>query len=111
MIHIGIWRYCHCENRTGKIISAGIIAAGVLVITGVFAIDAVNCKGNPYQENIGKYYSEECKPLVLSGGNAAGEMNIINCHETILQVDAAEYDNAISSYRKFLSKQQGGVSD
>lgn len=42
IIHVGIWRYYHCENRTGKTISAGIIIAGVLVIAGVFAIDAVN---------------------------------------------------------------------
>lgn len=100
IIHIGIWRHYHCKNRTGKTISAGIIIAGVLVIAGVFAIDAVNYKRNPYQESIGKYYSEECKPLVLSGGNADGEINIINCNETILQVDAAEYDTAVRAYRK-----------
>lgn len=100
MIHIGVWRYYHCKKRAGKIISAGIIITGVLVIAGVFAIDAINYKGNPYQESIGKYYSEECKPLVLSGGNADGEINIINCNETILQVDAAEYDTAVRAYRK-----------
>lgn len=100
MIHIGVWRYYHCEKRAGKIISAGIIITGVLVIAGVFAIDAINYKGNPYQESIGKYYSEECKPLVLSGGNTAGEVNIIKCNETILQVDAAEYDAAVRAYRK-----------
>lgn len=66
MIHIGVWRYFHCENRTGKTIS--IIVAGVLVIAGVFAVDAINYKGNPYQERLGKYYSEEYKPLVLSDG-------------------------------------------
>ncbi|WP_424712855.1 hypothetical protein [Klebsiella pneumoniae] len=100
MILVGIWRYYHCEKRAGKIISAGIIMSGVLVITGVFAIDAVNYKRNPYQENTGKYYSKECKPLVLSGGNTAGEVNIIKCNETILQVDAAEYDAAVGAYRK-----------
>lgn len=42
IIHVGIWQYYHCENRAGKTISAGIITAGVLVIAGVFAIDAVN---------------------------------------------------------------------
>lgn len=44
MIHVGIWRYYHCKSRTGKTISIGIIVAGVLVIAGVFAIDAVNYK-------------------------------------------------------------------
>lgn len=44
MIHVGIWRYYHCKSRTGKTISIGIIVAGVLVITGVFAIDTVNYK-------------------------------------------------------------------
>ncbi|MEM8167751.1 hypothetical protein Q4R38_17350 [Morganella morganii] len=107
MIHIGVWRYYHCEKRAGKIISAGIIIAGVLVIVGVLAIDAVNYKINPYQESIGKYYSEECKPLVLSVGNADGKINIINCNETILQVDAAEYDNAIRAYNKSVSNRQG----
>lgn len=106
MIHIGIWRYYHCERRTGKIISVCIIAAGILVITGVFVVDAVNYKGNSYQEGVGKYYSEECKPLVLSGGNVSGEINIIKCNETILQVDAAEYDNAIREYNKSVSNQQ-----
>lgn len=100
IIHAGIWKYYHCENRTGKTISVGIIIAGVLVIAGVFAVDAINYKRNPYQESLGKYYSEECKPLVLSGGNADGEVNIIKCKETILQVDAAEYDTAVRAYRK-----------
>ncbi|EMP1180003.1 hypothetical protein RGI82_003448 [Morganella morganii] len=111
IIHVGIWRYYHCEKRAGKIISAGVIIAGVLVIAGVFAIDAVNYKRNPYQVSIGKYYSEECKPLVLSGGNTDGEINIIKCNETILQVDAAEYDNAIRIYNKSGSNRQGGRSD
>lgn len=95
MIHIGVWRYCHCEKRSGKIIGAGIIITGVLVIAGVFAIDAVNYKRNPYQDSMGKYYSEECKPLVLSGGNADGEVNIIKCNETILQVDEDRYKKVI----------------
>lgn len=68
MIHIGVWRYFHCEKRAGKIISAGIIIAGVLVIAGVFAVDAVNDKENPCRKISGKYHSEECKPLVLSDG-------------------------------------------
>lgn len=68
MIHIGVWRYFHCEKRAGKIISAGIIIAGVLVIAGVFAVDAVNDKENPYRKISGKYHNEECKPLVLSDG-------------------------------------------
>ena len=63
----GLWRYYHCEKRTGKTISICLITAGILVIAGVFVIDAVNYKRNPYQENTGKYYSKECKPLVLSG--------------------------------------------
>lgn len=68
IIHVGIWRYYHCEKRAGKIISAGIIITGVLVIAGVFAIDAINYKGNSYRAISGKYYSEESKPLVLSDG-------------------------------------------
>lgn len=68
IIHVGIWRYYHCENRTGKTISVGIIIAGVLVIAGVFAVDAVNYKGNSFRKTSGKYHSEECKPLVLSDG-------------------------------------------
>ncbi|WP_405471187.1 hypothetical protein ACGTI2_21020 (plasmid) [Morganella morganii] len=68
MIHIGVWRYYHCEKRAGKIIGAGIIITGVLVIAGVFAIDAINYKGNSYRAISGKYYSEESKPLVLSDG-------------------------------------------
>ena len=68
MIHIGVWRYYHCEKRTGKIISAGIIITGILVIAGVFVIDAINYKGNSYRAISGKYYSEESKPLVLSDG-------------------------------------------
>lgn len=107
IIHVGIWRYYHCEKRAGKIISAGIIITGVLVIVGVFAVDAINYKGNPYQESLGKYYSEECTPLVLSGGSISGEINIIKCNETILQIDAAEYDNAISAYNKSVSNPQG----
>ncbi len=107
MIHIGVWRYYHCENRTGKIISAGIIIAGILVIAGVFAVDAINYKGNPYQDSLGRYYSEECTPLVLSGGSISGEINIIKCNETILQIDAAEYDNAIRAYNKSVSNPQG----
>lgn len=90
----GVWRYYHCEYRTGKIISICLITAGILVIAGVFVIDAVNYKRNHYQESTGKYYSEECNSLVLSGGNTDGEINIINCHETILQADAAECDTA-----------------
>lgn len=111
IIHVGIWRYYHCENRTGKTISAGIIIAGVLIIVGVFVVDAINYKGNPYQESLGKYYSEECQPLVLSGGSTDGEINILKCNETILQVDAAEYDNAIRNYNKSAGNQQGGGSD
>lgn len=68
MIHIGVWRYYYCEKRAGKIIGAGIIITGVLVIAGVFAIDAVNYKCNSYRAISGKYYSEESKPLVLSDG-------------------------------------------
>ncbi|HCD1134455.1 hypothetical protein [Morganella morganii] len=68
IIHIGVWRYYHCEKRAGNIISAGIIITGVLVIAGVFAIDAVNYKENPFRKTSGKYHSEECKPLVLSDG-------------------------------------------
>lgn len=41
IIHIGIWRYSHCENKTEKTKSVCIITAGVLIIVGVFAIDAV----------------------------------------------------------------------
>lgn len=67
-ILIGIWRYYHCERRTGKIISICIITAGVLVIAGVFVVDAVNYKGKSYQEGAGKYHSEASKPLVLSDG-------------------------------------------
>lgn len=96
----GLWRYYHCEHRTGKIISICLIVAGILVIVGLFITDAINDKRNHYQESTGKYYSEECKPLVLSDGNADGEINIINCNETILQVDAAEYDTAVRSGRK-----------
>lgn len=96
----GLWRYYHCEYRTGKIISISLIATGILVIVGLFITDAINYKRNHYQESTGKYYSEECKPLVLSGGNTDGEINIINCNETILQVDAAEYDIAVRAYRK-----------
>ncbi len=107
MIHIGVWRYFHCKKRAGKIISAGIIITGVLVIAGVFAVDAINYKGNPYQERLGRYYSEECKPLVLSGRDTYGKVNIINCNESILQVDAAEYDNAIRAYNKSVSNRQG----
>ncbi|MFG0436029.1 hypothetical protein [Morganella morganii] len=44
---------------------------------------------------MGKYYSEECKPLVLSGGNVDGEVNIIKCNETILQVDEDRYKKVI----------------
>ncbi|EML4853742.1 hypothetical protein RS414_003653 [Morganella morganii] len=68
MIHIGVWRYYHCEKRAGKTIGTGIIITGVLVIAGVFAIDAINYKGNSYRAISGKYYSEESKPLVLSDG-------------------------------------------
>lgn len=68
MIHIGVWRYYHCKNRTEKTISIGIIIAGVLVIAGVFAVDAVNDKENPCRNISGKYHSEESKPLVLSDG-------------------------------------------
>lgn len=57
LIHIGVWRYYHCEKRAGEIISAGIIITGVLVIAGVFAIDAVNYKENPFRNIQGKYYS------------------------------------------------------
>ncbi|HED3891304.1 TPA: hypothetical protein R4229_003734 [Morganella morganii] len=49
---------------------------------------------------MGKYYSEECTPQVLSGGNVDGEVNIIKCNETILQADAAEYDTAVRADRK-----------
>ena len=56
-------------KKEPKKISVGIIIAGVLVIAGVFAIDAVNYKENPYRKISGKYHSEECKPLVLSDGN------------------------------------------
>lgn len=68
MIHIGVWRYYHCEKRAGKIIGAGIIITGVLVIAGVFAVDAINYKGNSYRAISGEYYSEESKPPVLSDG-------------------------------------------
>ena len=91
----GVWRYYHFEHRTVKIISICIIAAGILVIAGVFITDAINDKRNPYQESMGKYYSEECKPLVLSGGNVDGEVNIIKCNETILQVDEDRYKKVI----------------
>lgn len=64
-ILIGIWRYYHCERKIGKIISICIITAGVLVIAGVFAVDAVNDKENPCRKISGKYHNEECKPLVL----------------------------------------------
>ncbi|MEM8060153.1 hypothetical protein Q4R27_15995 [Morganella morganii subsp. sibonii] len=87
-------------GKSRKIISFCIAVAAVLVIAGVFAVDAINYKGNPYQERLGRYYSEECKPLVLSGRDTYGKVNIINCHETILQVDAAEYDAAVRAYRK-----------
>ncbi|HCR3185460.1 TPA: hypothetical protein ON424_003484 [Morganella morganii] len=110
MIHIGVWRYYHCEKRAGKIISAGIIIAGVMVIAGVFAVDAINYKGNPYHENLGRYYSEKCTPLVLSDG-IYGKLNIIDCNETVLQVDAEEYDTAIRAYNKSVSNRQGGRSD
>jgi uncharacterized membrane protein len=53
----GLWRYYHCEHRTGKIISISLIATGILVIVGVFITDAINDKRNPYQESsvIGRY--------------------------------------------------------
>ncbi len=53
----GVWRYYHCEKRTGKTISICLIAAGILVIVGVFITDAINDKRNPYQESsvIGRY--------------------------------------------------------
>ena len=53
----GVWRYYHCEKRTGKTISIFLIAAGILVIAGVFITDAINDKRNPYQESsvIGRY--------------------------------------------------------
>lgn len=99
------------EGKSRKIISFCIAVAAVLVIVGVFAVDAINYKGNPYQERIGRYYSEECKPLVLSVRDTYGKINIINCNETILQVDATEYDNAIRAYNKSVSNRQGGRSD
>lgn len=55
----GVWRYYHCEKRTGKTISICLIAAGIY-----------------------------------------GKLNIINCHKTILQTDAAEYDAAVRADRK-----------
>ncbi len=55
IIHVGIWKYYHCEHRTGKTVSVGIIIAGVLVIAGVFAVDAINYKVNSYQATSGKY--------------------------------------------------------
>lgn len=53
----GVWRYYYCEHRTGKIISICLIAAGILVIAGVFITDAINDKRKPYQESsvIGRY--------------------------------------------------------
>lgn len=53
----GVWRYYHCEKRTGKTISICLIAAGILVIAGVFITDGINDKRNPYQESsvIGRY--------------------------------------------------------
>lgn len=105
IILIGIWKYYNSENKTGEIISRCIVIAGILVLVIVSVMDLTKNKGNPYQENIGKYYIEECKPLVLSGGDTYGKINIINCNETILQVDAAEYDAAVRAYRKSVQAQ------
>ncbi|EOZ5676982.1 hypothetical protein ACQSMR_003833 [Morganella morganii] len=98
-------------GKSRRIISFCIAVVAVLFIVGVFAVDAINYKENPYQESLGKYYSEECTPLVLSGGSISGEINIIKCNETILQIDAAEYDNAIRAYNKSVSNRQRGRSD
>ncbi|WP_317420345.1 MULTISPECIES: hypothetical protein [unclassified Morganella (in: enterobacteria)] len=110
--------YLWSKGKTCRLISFCVAAAGILVIVvvlvgnilvvfGGFISDITNYKENPYQESLGKYYSEECTPLVLSGGSISGEINIIKCNETILQIDAAEYDNAIRAYNKSVSNPQG----
>lgn len=96
---IGIWIYSDRTRKAERITGICVTVAGTVVIVGVFAVGVINYKGNPYQESLDKYYSEECKPLVLSDG-VCGKFNIINFNETILQVDAAEYDAAVRAYRK-----------
>lgn len=105
MIHAGIWRYYHSERKSGRIISIGIIVAAVLIIAGTFVTDYIIEK-NSQQNIISRYSGEECKPLVLSGGDTDGKVNIIKCNDTILQVDEDTYEKAVSG-----STEAGGRQD
>lgn len=105
LVITGMWIYSDSTKKTESITGVCITVTGVIVIVGVFVVDTINYKGDYYQESLGKYYSEECQPLVFSGGGTYGKINIINCNETILQVDAAEYDAAVRAYRKSVQTQ------
>ena len=65
-----------------------------------------------YLTKLGAFYSEQCSPLVLYGGdNGRGIDNVLSCNGTIITVDSVIYNKALNAYKKTGGNQSGRISN